>query len=157
MKKLVIDNRKWLILFAVLSLAVIAFIWGNSLQSIEKSGGQSKVLSDAIKPQVDPGNKVTPDEFEIFLRKCAHLAEFTALGICVAGFTVNLGRLKKERYLSMPLLIVLLVAVVDEYIQHFTGRGTAVTDVVLDFGGAVFGLTVAVLFCWLRKRRGSKA
>lgn len=157
MKKLVMDNRKWLILFGVLSLVVIAFIWGNSMQSVESSSEQSKVLSDAVKPQLDPENKIEPYKFENFLRKCAHLAEFTALGICVAGFTVNLGRLKKERYLSMPLLIVLLVAVVDEYIQHFTGRGTAVTDVVLDFGGAVFGLAVAVLFCWLRKRRSSRA
>lgn len=157
MKKLAMDNKKWMLLFAVLSLAVIAFIWGNSLQSIEKSGGQSKVLSDVVKPQVDPGNKVDPYKFENFLRKCAHLLEFSALGICVAGFTVNLGRLKSKRFVSLPFLIVLCVAVIDEYIQHFAGRGSAVTDVVLDFAGAAFGLSVAVLFCWLRKRRRSRA
>ena len=157
MKKLKMDNKRWLIVFAVLSLVIIAFIWGNSMQSLETSGEKSKVLTEVVKPKVDPENKMESYVVENFLRKCAHLLEFMALGICVGGFTVNLGRLRKERYLSMPLLIVLVVAVNDEFIQSFTGRGTAVTDVVLDFGGAVLGLVLVALFCLLRKKWSCKA
>ena len=157
MKKLKMDNKRWMILFAVLALMVTAFIWGNSLKSNEASREQSKTLTESIKPTVDPDNKIDDFDIEIFLRKSAHILEFFALGFCVAGFTVNLGRLKEERYLSLPLLIVLLVAVIDEYIQHFTQRGTAVTDVVLDFGGAVLGLALVALFCLLRKKWSCKA
>ena len=86
------------------------------------------------------------------LRKMAHFAEFGALGLFVCGFTVNLGRLRGQRLVSLPLLAVLSVAVVDEFIQLLTGRAAMVQDVVLDFAGGFTGLWLVTLWCRIRKK-----
>ena len=67
------------------------------------------------------------------------------LGILVAGLFRQIGLRTGDSLRSLPVLTVLLVAVLDEYIQHFTGRGSAVTDVILDFSGGLFGLATALL------------
>ena len=45
----------------------------------------------------------------------------------------------------MPLLIVLLIAVGDEWLQVYTERGSLVTDVIIDFAGALAGLLMAAM------------
>lgn len=112
----------------------------------------SKTVAVTLNPKLDSRAQAEKDLFNSYLRKAAHLAEFLVLGICVAGFTVNLGGLLGGRYISLPILTVLGVAVGDEFIQNFTGRGSAVTDVVLDFLGALVGLALVALFCWLRSK-----
>ena len=73
------------------------------------------------------------------------MVEFFVLGVFVCGFTINLGVMLEKRLVSLPMLIVLLVAVGDEFIQYFTERGSQVTDVVLDFSGALAGLLFAAI------------
>ena len=85
----------------------------------------------------------------------AHFAEFGGLGLFVGGFAVNLSRIKGQRFISLPLLIVLSVAVTDEFIQLFSGRAAMVQDVVLDFAGGITGLCFAAL-CWLLLKRLKK-
>ena len=85
------------------------------------------------------------DVFHRFIRKAAHFTEFCALGICVGGFTCNLGKLKSEKYISLPMLITLGTAVCDEFIQRFTGRTSSVKDVLIDFAGALCG----IVFTWI--------
>ena len=145
-------NRQLMILFAGLSVLIVLFIFGNSLQSMEGSNRQSHALADVIQSKLDPDKKVERDLFNFNLRKVAHLVEFCSLGICVAGFTVNLGQLLDKRLVSLPILIVMSISVGDEYIQHFTARGSMVADVVLDFCGSLVGLAVVVLFCGIRKK-----
>jgi hypothetical protein len=41
------------------------------------------------------------------------------------------------------LFASLLCGVLDEFLQSFTGRGTSVRDVMLDFGGALIGIVCA--------------
>ena len=137
--------KHWLWLFAALSLLTVAFIWGNSLKSIPESAAQSSEVAETVRPVLDPQQKIEPPAFHDLIRKIAHVAEFFALGLFVGGFTLCLGLELKKRLISMPMLIVLLVAVGDEWIQHFTNRGSLVTDVVLDFGGALVGLLAATI------------
>lgn len=141
-----------MILFAVLSLLVTAFIWGNSVLSRADSSAQSGALAALLKPLLDPFDRMDADAFHNFLRKAAHFAEFAVLGMFTGGFTANLGRMRKKRYISLPLLITLAVAVVDEYIQIFSGRGSMVSDVVLDYSGALTGLLFAMLCCFPRRK-----
>ena len=139
--------KHWLWIFAVLSLLTVAFIWGNSLRSIPESAAQSSVVAETIRPVLDPQQQMDPPTYHNLVRKLAHLAEFFVLGLFVCGFTVCLGLELKKQLICMPMLIVLLVAVGDEFIQHFTNRGSLVTDVVLDFAGAMAGLLLtAVLY-----------
>lgn len=137
---IVIRNFKAVFWFALLILLTIGYIWGNSLKSVEQSAAQSAQVAEVIQPVVDPQQKIDEKNFHDFVRKLAHVTEFFVLGVFTAGFAISLGVVYKKQFVSLPLLMVLLVAVGDEYIQHFSKRGSLVTDVVLDFAGALAGL-----------------
>jgi len=137
--------KHWLWIFAALSLLTAAFIWGNSMKSIPESAAQSSQVAGTVRPVLDPQEKLEKPVFHDLIRKMAHVIEFLALGLLVGGFAVCLGLEQKKRLISLPVLIVLIVAVTDEWIQYFTDRGSRVTDVVLDFAGAVAGLLLAAL------------
>ena len=141
------------IAFALLCLLITGFIWGNSMRSVERSSAQSAPVADNLRPVLDPTEKMEKPVFHDYVRKLAHVVEFFALGLAVAGFGITLGAFIGKRLLSLPVLIVLFVAVMDEYIQHFTGRGSLVTDVILDFVSAVAGLLLAWVLCWLISRK----
>ncbi len=145
MKKYSMKIRHLLYLFAILSLLTTMFIWGNSLKSIPESSAQSSAVADKVQSVVDPQYKVEPSIFHNLIRKLAHVIEFFALGLFVCGFTICLGCELDKRFVSMPLLIVLLIAVGDEWLQVYTERGSLVTDVIIDFAGALAGLLMAAM------------
>lgn len=142
-----------MILFLGLSLVLIAFIWSNSLTSREESAAGSSIIASFLKPILDPSNRLDEDTFRSLVRKLAHFAEFCALGLSVGGFSVQLGKVCRRKYLALPALITLLTAVADEYIQLFSGRGSQVSDVVLDFAGALFGLGLVALICAIMRKK----
>ena len=137
--------KHWLWIFVALSLLTVAFIWGNSLKSIHESAAQSSQVAESVRPVLDPQEKMEKMAFHDLVRKFAHVVEFLALGLFVGGFAICLGLELKKRFVSLPMLIALLVAVGDEFIQHFTKRGSLVTDVALDFAGALAGLLLAAI------------
>ncbi|MBR6772787.1 MAG: VanZ family protein [Clostridia bacterium] len=137
------------IFFAVLTVLILSFIFGMSLQSREESGNASSGIVAFLKPIFDPNNRIPQDKFHHAVRKLAHFTEFCALGICVLGLTRSVGKLKGERYFVLPVFCVLLSAVADEFIQYFSGRGSMVTDVVLDFCGGLSGIAIAAFVCWM--------
>lgn len=143
------DHRRWVLVFAALSVLVAAFIWGNSLRTVEQADRMKSSLSQVVKPIVDPKEQVEKNTFLTALSKTAHIVEFGVLGLCVAGLAVSLGRLKERTYVALPLLLVLVVGVIDEFLQTFSGRTSAVTDVLIDFGGALIGLSLGALGWWL--------
>ena len=148
-------RQHWLILFGILTAAVITFIFSHSMMSIAESADLSSGWLTWLKPILDPNNRFTDEFLHNFIRKLAHFAEFGALGLCVGGFTTNLGWLHGKRYISLPMLVTLATAVCDEFIQYFYARGSMVTDVVLDYSGALTGLLVVALFVWMRGKLAS--
>lgn len=148
-------RQHWLILFGTLTAAVMIFIFGNSLQSRAESSQQSLLWFHLLQPILDPHHRFSEETLHNFIRKLAHFAEFGALGLCVGGFTTNLGWLHGKRYISLPMLVTLATAVCDEFIQYFYARGSMVTDVVLDYSGALTGLLVVALFVWMRGKLAS--
>lgn len=149
-------RQHWLILFGILTAAVMTFIFTQSMLSKEDSSQQSAVWFALLKPILDPQNKYSDELLHNFVRKMAHFAEFGALGVCVGGFTTNLGRLHGTRYVSLPMLITLATAVCDEFLQYFFDRGSMVTDVVLDYSGALTGLLTVAAFVWIQAKLVSK-
>ena len=145
MKKYNMKIRHLLCLFAALSLLTTMFIWGNSLKSIPESSAQSSAVADKIQGVVDPQQKVEPSIFHNLIRKLAHVIEFFILGLFVGGFAICLGYELDKRLISLPMLIVLLIAVGDEWIQVYAGRGSLVTDVLIDFSGALAGLLMTAI------------
>jgi len=139
-------RRLTLVIYAVLIGAALAFIWGNSLESIpvsrEKSLGILKLVSPLIELFVGKGN-VT----DHLVRKLAHFCEYGFLGALLASFAVARRRAKLQSVANC-LSFSLAVAVADEAIQILSNRGSQVSDVLLDFAGAAFGIMVALL-AWM--------
>ena len=153
MNKSDLRNRRAIVLLSILTGLMIAFIWGNSCLSREASGAQSGRLTAFLMGILDPNGCIPVEKFHHFVRKMAHFTEFALLGGLIGSQFWHIGRLTGQQLRSLPVLLVLLVAVTDEYIQYFTGRGSAVTDVVLDFSGALFGLGLVALVSVLRKKK----
>ena len=146
------------IVFLLLTAAILSFIFGMSLKSRDDSAEMSGGIVAMLKPIFDPNNKIPEESFHHAVRKLAHFTEFAALGASLWGLFWSAGRLWGGRFVSLPILLVLVCAVGDEFIQYFTGRGSMVTDVVLDFCGGTFGLGVfaLALLAFEKVRRGKK-
>ena len=128
-----------LILFLILSLLILSFIFGNSLQSREESSARSRGIMELLWPLLDPFGRLPEDELHHFVRKLAHFTEFAALGFCLTGVALNTLWTGKKR-IYLPILWSAMAAVTDETIQAFTGRACMVKDMLLDTCGAVFGV-----------------
>lgn len=147
-------RRHWAIaLLALLAALTVLFIWSNSCLSREASGAQSGRITALLLRILDPKGKLEVDAFHHFVRKAAHFAEFTLLGVLIGGLFQTIYLQREKPLYALPVLCVLLVAVLDEYIQFFTGRGSAVTDVMLDFAGGLVGLGLAALAVFLLKKK----
>ena len=138
---------------SIISMAILCFIFSQSILSREESGALSAGIMAFLKPLLDPHNRLDADLFHFIIRKAAHFTEFAAFGFFVAGAVTNLGHIKGRRFLAFPMLITLVCAVSDEFLQYFTGRGSMVTDVVLDYAGALFGMALLAVFHWCRTKK----
>lgn len=144
-----------LLLSLLVSVAVVCFIFWNSFQDGETSndfsGQIEKLLKQILNVDSDDGH------FHEHVRKLAHFVEFCILG-CVCGCLMHLVKIIHGRYhIALGLLVVLSIAVIDEYIQSFTGRTSLVKDILIDFAGGLLGfalISLIVLLCqWFKQKR----
>ncbi|MBO5316012.1 MAG: VanZ family protein [Clostridia bacterium] len=89
------------------------------------------------------------------IRKIGHFCEYGLLGIQLALLTALSLTERKERLAFIFHIFALIVALIDETVQIFSGRGPSVSDVWLDFLGftVLFAFTYGIIFL---KRRFSK-
>ena len=130
---------------------VAAFILGNSLLPRPESREASLTVQGWITPLLElfmgRGNVTLK-----FVRKLAHVTEFTAMGLSLGLFFMD-----KKRWALWGAGLGLAVAAADETLQIFTGRGPAVTDVGIDFCGVLLGLLLCALVrALVRWRKGKK-
>ena len=141
------------ILFAVLSVMIIAFIFSNSLKNGEESNAISKPIVEAVEAIFDPNDTIPTKTFNYIVRKTAHFIEFAVLGAVLGGLMRVLQmsgrksaskRTENRKPFGSPLVKVLLigftVAAVDETIQIFTGRTNSILDVLIDTLGVLAGI-----------------
>lgn len=143
-----LDKRRQLIFIVLIALIVVntAVIFLSSMKSVEESVEISEGVMAFIKRIIDPNNRIDTELFHHIVRKAAHFTEFFTLAML---YTIL--RKKSDEYLpvqntfmAVPFM-TLLTAVLDEFIQSFTGRGTSVRDVMLDFLGSVCGIIITTL------------
>ncbi len=143
------------IILLIVCLCVIGFIWGNSLLSAELSSQISQAVGELLADFLGEGD-ATQTVGGLSIRKLAHFVEFFALGaVIISLLTISVKGLYK-RY-SIATFLGLLVPVVDETIQIFSGRGSSLRDVWIDVGGYALGCSVACVTFFLLeklKRRG---
>ena len=149
-------KKKILIIIFIL---LLFFILANSLMNPVKSEKESAIVLNLLSPVINAvwgeGAVSLP-----LLRKIAHFAEYTCLGLCLAIILGRKGKRKKPRALFDrafgSLSIGLLVAVIDETIQNYSGRDSNLLDVWLDFSGVITGVSIIILILFVYNRRPTK-
>ena len=136
----------------ILILLNLVFIFLQSALPPEESSKESDTIGDIIEEIIPPDTK--PGEFiQTNLRKIAHFVEFASLGALVSTYLILFYRKRAAILLSFPS--ALMTGFFDETIQLFSGRGTSVKDVWIDFFGfacaSVLFYTVWLIFSLIRK------
>ena len=143
-------NKAIVVVFIVLIGAALLFIWSNSLESMELSYQKSafllKVLTFLLQPIFGKGNIS-----DHLIRKLAHFTEFSILGALLSLYIAMRGRMQVQSVLNC-MFFCLAAAVADEAIQLISARGSQVTDVLLDFAGALLGIFTVIFGRWLTVR-----
>ena len=133
-------SRKRRILI-ILVVATLMFIWTQSAMDPEKSSEESGFVMRIVAPVLElflgKGN-VT----EHFVRKLAHFTEYAILGAEIILLMFDI-RGSGAKTVALSGNFSLTAAVVDETIQIFSGRGSSLKDVWLDFAGAMFGIAIS--------------
>ncbi len=126
-------------IFLTLTILWTAFIFFNSLQVQEESAQMSgffTALAMRMLGAVGLGD-IDTGSLSHIVRKIAHFAEFFIQGALLSVLADCITQ--KYRYAVVYVLFAgLLTACCDEFIQIFVdGRGSAIGDVFIDFGGTV--------------------
>ena len=140
------------VLFAVLVAVAVGFVLYNSMQSGEESHARSEKVADLLRPILDPMGRMKNSEYHIFVRKLAHIFEYTVLGMCIGGMFIVLRILTGKRFCFLPIITAVAIAVLDEYVQSFHGRSGRVKDVLFDSVGALVGLFCVALVEYLIRK-----
>lgn len=134
-----------IVVFTILSLLITSYIFYNSCQKADDSHERSDKIVEKIQPIIDPQGKVDKKDFSEYTRKAAHVIEFAALGISIGIVFLCIFGKTRRVFVSLPLFIVMSVAVTDEFIQSFSDRTSCLKDVLIDFSGACGGLLLVVM------------
>ena len=150
-----VRNQKHLLIYGLLTLAMMGLIFFMSSKDGTESGSMSEWLLKTelgrILMKLLP--RLTDYGEELDIRKYAHMAEYALLSMPSALF---FRELLLERFpvraVCSSLLFCFLYACSDEYHQTFVpGRAGTLTDVFVDLAGAGFGLVLVLLSCVRRK------
>ena len=137
------------IILGVLCILVLVFILGNSLLPPDTSGKISGAVGEILATILGEGD-ANQTVGGVSVRKMGHFVEFFALGALVVFL---LRMLLKDRYFrcSVVVIVGLLIPVIDETLQIFSDRGSALTDVWIDVCGYVVGVALACTVIFLLK------
>ena len=139
------------VLFPCALLATMAFIFSNSAAVAEASNQASDTAQLALHTLLD---RLSLSGLKALLtvravRKLAHFAEYALLGFWWALCLWVYAR-QPMRRLGWAAAACLLTAFTDEAIQYCTpGRSAQLSDVGLDFAGALCGLGGTLAVLWL--------
>ena len=145
-------KRKWI--WALLLVANLAFIWGNSLLD----GSQSGSMSGGILAWINSFLGLDEAGAEILhhlIRKTAHFTEFACLGMLLT-WGCGMAQLNGVSLYTLPLFGSLTAACIDETIQiYVAGRGSSLLDVWTDAAGALTGMMFLLIghHVWKKHKR----
>ncbi|HCA05001.1 MAG TPA: VanZ family protein [Ruminococcaceae bacterium] len=152
-------SKPFTVIVFVLAAAVVAFAFIHSAMPADLSDSESENVLDFLTSFLRAIG-ISAELTDYMVRKAAHFAEYTAMGMLFTSCAYCFDRPRFYRFTPHIMLAGLLTAVIDETIQLGTeGRAALITDVWLDFAGIVTGYAVmlVVYIVYLRlKIRGSK-
>ena len=159
------------IFFIIIAICYVFIIFLFSAQPASQSSSESKGIAAKIYEtavvKIDKAHVISKEAFinraEPIIRKTAHFANFFILAflICLSVDCFN----KPNRYsAALVFCICVIIAILDELHQLFVdGRACRFTDVIIDSGGAAFGMTIFNLYkkiigrisLWKRVKKGN--
>lgn len=138
-------------LMPILTFLAIVFILSNSFSD----GNDASAKRDFVLKMVT-GEKSFAQKMLATVAKSFHMMEYAFFSFCLTSSVFLLGDLKSARF-ERVLLCGMLLAVTDELIQSmFSGRGSKVTDIVVDTAGIIVGYAVSVFLAYLVKKKNEK-
>ena len=159
-------QRTWVrILTTLMTMAVMVFIFAFSTEDAESSDQTSGNISREVLPIVYPDYEQKPpeeqktcyDNVQHIVRKTAHFTEYMILGLlirlCLESWFGH-----RKRMLPASWAAGTIYAGTDELHQLLIdGRSGQWTDVLLDSGGVMTGVLIAVLILYLSSRKRLQA
>ena len=147
-------TSEWRWVWLLVMAATVGFIMQQSTVPPQQSAATSDAVTEIVVPLVGGPESTVGGFVQQFMRKIAHFIEFFVLGL-EAAFYLR-GRVSAPTF-SLMALLGAAVAAADELLQRFTGRGPAVTDVLIDLAGYLSGLGLTLLLlalaAWLYHKR----
>lgn len=169
--------KKWKLITV---LIWTCFILYQGSQTLDDSLNQSNMIVDWIVEQIESyqvtkkvsqqpvGEEVASQQSEqptsksnlhqqisLLIRKLAHFIEYFILAILVF-LLLRDSTVKTKDIVIYTLFFVLCIAVIDEFIQSFVGRGSNVRDVVIDFSGGIMGIGLIQFIQYRRRKKLAK-
>lgn len=142
------------ILLTCITILFAGFIFFNSLLTAPQSSAVSSHVLEQIQNFLHSCN-IPCTITEHMIRKAAHFTEFLLFGVLVF-WTIRSYSPRPAGHLFTGLFLGLAVPVTDEFLQLFVdGRGSQVSDVLLDFGGFLTGSLLFLLIFGIHKHRKS--
>lgn len=141
----------------LMTSSLIAFAFIHSSMPSDVSGAESEATMgffQCILNYLGVGIELT----DHIIRKLAHFAEYTSIGIMLMNTAYSFNKAKPYKFFPHILFGGLFAAVIDEAIQlNVPGRAGMITDVLLDFSGVLTGITVMfvilTIYKAIRKKR----
>lgn len=127
-----IKNKYTLLIITILWISFMYYMSAQpAVESTETSSRIVNIISSGLKL-----TNVQEETLTVIVRKGAHFTEYFILCCLV---TMTYGSFKNKKYnFSTILLVCILVAISDEFLQGFiTGRSSEVKDVIIDFSGSL--------------------
>ena len=148
-------NKIFKILFPVLAVLCMAFILTNSMQTAVKAEKKQVAVVEVVEKIA---TKVAKKEVHLSkensasISKTGHVVEFLLF-----SFFLTLSLLYEDqgkRVYEKVLLCGVFLAITDEHLQLLAkGRGSKLTDVLVDLAGIMIGFAIAKWILKIARRR----
>ena len=144
-------------IFLAATLSWMIVIFSFSAQPADDSGATSQGVGAFLAELFVPGygdwstqrQEAFVEKIDHPVRKAGHLTEYAILGTLVTGTVFSFGLRGKRAALTAEGVGVLYAAS-DEFHQLFVpGRGSQITDVLIDASGFAVGVAAAFVIFWM--------
>lgn len=139
------------IIFTVITALIFVFIITRSLMNGNESQAESQGFMEALNVFFSRiGMSLQAVDIGL-LRKAAHFTEFFVLGLFLS-ITMCKFDISAKGIFFPAAFTTLATAVIDESVQYLSpGRSPQVSDVIIDFAGAITGILLVILILIIRK------
>ncbi|HEX3039557.1 MAG TPA: VanZ family protein [Caproiciproducens sp.] len=139
-----VKHNKAKIIWTLFTVLFALYLFSNSVYQKQQSFRQSTLVLEYMKAFfANAGISISISEG--FLRKLAHFIEYFLFG-SILSVTMHIYVKSLRRYFFPQLFTLLVIPVIDEYIQIYSGRTSSVTDIILDFLSGLAGMGICLLF-----------